>query len=459
MKIFSVILPVRVSGLLLSEFLLSCLCFLASSMVFLQVDAGNYLTEERGWLRILLVALSVSAGLFVNNLYANLRVDSRVALALKLCSVMGLALIAQGLLAYLPSGLTLPRAVMIAGALLSFAVLYVWRVSSSKILLNKAGLQQIIFVGADGAIQEIAERVRSRPEMGYSVAGYVSDFPTSGVLGHYPVLGPCLGQLGELESVAAGVNRPYLIVANAAREFEQPLAALLRVARSGVPVHEAATAYETICGRVCSGQLRPYQIIFFNELPAKPGSVALQSIYTNLMALAAILFTSPILSLAACAVKLTSRGPLLERDMRVGLHGIPFSLHRFRCHRVNRAAETRASLLTPVGRLLLALHLANLPRLFNLLRGEITLVGPRPERPEFAEELGRYFAFYEQRHSIKPGMTGWGQINGRGDGTEADSLRELEYDLYYTKHISLALDAYILLHGLRAMLPFARQST
>lgn len=342
---------------------------------------------------------------------------------------------------------------MIAGALLSFVVLFFLRVASSKILLSKAGLQQIIFVGADGAIQEIAERVRLRPEMGYSVAGYLTNLrPASGL-----EPGPLLGTLDDVEKVSGNVTRPYLIVANREREFELPLAALLRVARSGVPVEEAATAYETICGRVCSGQLRPSQIIFFNELPAKPGSVALQSIYTNLMALAAILITSPILFLAACAVKLTSRGPVLERDIRVGLHGIPFSLHGFRCHRINRAAETREQLLTPVGKLLSALHLVNLPRLFNLLRGEITLVGPQPERPEFAAELRRYFAFYEQRHSIKPGMTGWGQINTQRDGTETDFLRQLEYDLYYTKHISLALDAYILLHGIRAMLPFARQ--
>ncbi len=453
MKIFSVILPVRVSGLLLSEFLLTSLCFLASSLLFLQVEASNYLFEERGWLRILLAALSVSAGLFVNNLYANLRLNSRVALGLKLCSVMGLALIAQGLLAYLPSGLILPRAVMIAGALLSSVVLYFWRVASSKILLSDAGLQQIVFIGTDSAIQEIAERVRSRPEMGYSVAGYLSSSPPERGLAP----GPLLGSLSDVEQVAARVNRPYLIVASTNGEFELPLAALLRVARSGVPVEEAASAYETICGRVCSSQLQPYQIIFFNELPSKPGSVALQSIYTNLMALAAILVTSPILFLAACAVKLTSRGPVLERDIRVGLHGIPFSLHRFRCHRVERAAGTREQLLTPVGKCLLALHLVNLPRLFNLLRGEITLVGPQPERPEFAAELRRYFAFYEQRHSIKPGMTGWGQINTERDGTESDALRQLEYDLYYTKHISLALDAYILLHGIRAMLPFARQ--
>lgn len=454
MKIFRVILPVRVSGLLLSEFLLTSLSFLASGFLFLQVDTLNYLSEDRGWLRILVAALSVSAGLFLNNLYANLRLPSQTALGLKLCNVMGLALITQGLLAYLPSGLTLPRAVMLGGALLSFVVLFVLRVASSKILLSNAGLQHIVFVGADAPIQEIAERVRLHPEMGYSVAGYLTGpFPHSDFSP-----GPCLGNLEDLEHVISRVHRPYLIVACSNSELDLPMPALLRVVRSGVPVEEAASAYETICGRVCSSQLQPHQIIFFNELPAKPGSVALQSIYTNLMALAAILVTSPILLLAALAVKLTSRGPLLERDMRVGLHGIPFSLHRFRCHRIDRSATTREQNLTAVGKGLMALHLVNLPRLFNLLRGEITLVGPQPERPEFAAELRRYFAFYEQRHSIKPGMTGWGQINIQRDGTEADSIRQLEYDLYYTKHISLALDAYILLHGIRAMLPFARQS-
>jgi lipopolysaccharide/colanic/teichoic acid biosynthesis glycosyltransferase len=458
MKIFSVILPVRVSGLLLSEFLLTWTCFFISCLLFVQGDSWSYFAEERGWARIFLAAFSVSAGLFINNLYAKLQVESRVALILKLSSVLGIALIVQGLLAYLPSGLTLPRAVMIAGALLSFAVLYSWRMVYSRFALSNAGQQEIVFVGCDAIVEEIAERVNARPEQGYRIAGYVAGQTGEPKTRAAAALGPYLGSLNDVEHVAHRLNKCHLIVANAARGFQLPLPALLRLAQSGMPVEEAATAYETICGRVCSSQLRPYQIIFFNELPAKPGSVALQSIYTNLMALAAIILTAPILFVAACAVKLTSRGPLLDRDMRVGLHGIPFSLHRFRCHLINRSAETQEELITPVGRLLSALRIVHLPRLFNLLRGEITLVGPKPERPEFVAELKRFFAFYEQRHSIKPGMTGWSQINTQAEAAQADSLRQLEYDLYYTKHISLALDAYILLHGVRSILPFARQS-
>ena len=454
MKIFSVILPARTSVLIGSELLLSFLGFLGASFLFVQGDTLQYLSDERGWGRILTATISVLLGLFVNNLYAKPRVESRVALALKLSSVFGIALLIQGLLAYLPSGLTLPRAVMIGGTALSFTMLFILRLAFSSVVLTEAGSQQMLFVGFDSVSDEIAERVLSRPELGYQVAGYLSNHPTlqnsTGVR--------WLGGLDNLSQIAGTLLRPRIIVAAATREFKRPIPALLSMARAGIPVEEAAAVYETVCGRVCSRQLRPNQIIFYNELPAKPGSVALQSIYTNFLALGAILVTSPVLILAALAVKLTSRGPVLERDMRVGVHGIPFSLHRYRCHRLNQAAETREELLTPVGKLLQALHLVNWPRLFNLLRGEITLVGPRPEKPEFAAELTRFFAYYGQRHSIKPGMTGWSQINTRNEGIETDSLRELEYDLYYTKHISLAMDAYILLHGIRALLPFARQS-
>jgi lipopolysaccharide/colanic/teichoic acid biosynthesis glycosyltransferase len=187
--------------------------------------------------------------------------------------------------------------------------------------------------------------------------------------------------------------------------------------------------------------------------------MALQSIYSNLLALSAIIVTAPLMILIAVAVKVSSRGPVLEQDTRLGQHGIPFNLNRFRCHRVaeGSSAESIEERLTTVGKWLRKLHLANLPRLFNLLRGEITLVGPRPERPEFAGELSQYFAFYRQRHSVKPGMTGWSQINTASVGRRVNSLIQLEYDLYYTKHISLALDAYILLNGVRKILPFAHR--
>jgi lipopolysaccharide/colanic/teichoic acid biosynthesis glycosyltransferase len=459
MRIFSFILPSRVSGLLFSEFLLTFSSYLAACFLFLQVDALEYLNIHDGWLRLLLVSFSVVAGIFINNLYANTRVESSISLGLRLCNVIGLALIFQGLLAYLPSGLTLPRLVMLGGSAFAFVALGAWRTLYSSVILKIVGTEEILFIGNDSVLEEIAWRVREHPELGLGIAGYVgmrgpeTESPRGAPLGDF------LGTTDQLEEIVLRVKAKRVIVGRLERGFELPVPLLLAMSRRGVEIEEASAAYEAVCGRVCSRELRPSQIIFHNELAARPGSVALQSVYTNLLALAAIIITSPVLLLCAFAVKLTSRGPLLDPDIRVGLHGIPFSLHRFRIHSTSAANASGDSLearLTPVGRRLQQFHLVNLPRLFNLLRGEITLVGPKPERPEFAEELSRYFAYYQQRHSIKPGMTGWSQIHLARGEDQVNSLRQLEYDLYYTKHISLALDAYILLHGVRAALPFAR---
>ena len=445
MRIFSVILPSRVSGLLFSELALIFCCYLLACFIGVQGSALAYLNDENGWLRLLVVAFSIVAGIFVNNLYTTTRVESRVSLMLRLCNVIGIALIVQGLLAYIPSGLALPRLVMLGGSALTFVALGAWRIFYSAVILRMIGTRNILFVGCDTVLTEIAERIREHPELGFGIAGYIGAEQTHEAIGEN-VLGRFLGPIEHIEQVVDRVRPDRVIVGMVERGVDLPIPALLGMARRGCLIEEAATAYESVCGRVCSRELRPSQIIFHNELASRPGSVALQSIYTNLLALAAIIVTSPVLILCALAVKLTSSGPALEPDVRVGLHGIPFSLHRFRIHAGRKAAsaaghDSLEKRLTPVGRWLQRLHLVHLPRLFNLLRGEVTFVGPRPERVEFDRELSRYFAYYAQRHSIKPGMTGWSQIHTAGQDSHADSLIRLEYDLYYTKHISLALDA------------------
>lgn len=458
MRIFSFILPSRVSALLFSEILLTYCCYAAACFVAVQGSALEYLSTENGWLRLLLVSFSVIVGLFVNNLYITMVVESRVALMLRLCNVIGIALIVQGLLAYLPSNLALPRLVMVAGSIFAFVLLGAWRTFYSAVVLTMLGTRKVLFVGFDTVLLEIADRVREHPELGFGIAGHIAasgsaELPESGHLG------PLLGNVDEFERIVESERPARIIVGAIDRGSALPVPVLLGMARKGILIEDSSAAYEALCGRVCSRELRPSQIIFHNELASRPGSVALQSIYANLLALAAIIITSPVLILCAIAIKVTSRGPILEPDTRIGLHGIPFSLHRFRTHAgapASAAIDSLRNRLTPVGRWLGRLHLVHLPRLFNLLRGEITLVGPKPERVEFERELSRYFAYYAQRHSIKPGMTGWSQIHVSPlDGT-ANSLTELEYDLYYTKHISLALDAYILLRGVRALLPFAR---
>jgi lipopolysaccharide/colanic/teichoic acid biosynthesis glycosyltransferase len=459
MRAFSFILPVRVSGLIISDLLITYTCYLVATLTVLRGDAAAYLWGALGLLRILLVCLSLLLGLFVTNLYAGARVSSRVLLVLKMCNVVGIALVVQGLLAYLSSGLILGHWVMLLGSLFSFITLVAWRIFYSHVVLRIMGTRGVLFVGTDELIEEIASRIRRHAELGYEIRGYL-DAGCEGAGNGAASLGPFLGAIDDLANVAERVHPDRIVFSERVMHGRAlPVQTLLKLERSGATIEESATMFETVCGRISSRDLRASQIIFRNDLASRPGSLALQSVYTNLGAIFAFVVCLPVLALSAIAIRFTSRGPILEPDVRLGQYGIPFNLNRFRCHYVGNesAGESLDARLTPVGRLLKKFRLANLPQILNLLRGEMTLVGPKPERPEFAEELSKCFAYYRQRHAVKPGITGWSQINISKPGDGCDSLTQLEYDIYYTKHISLALDAYILLHEVRRLLPFANR--
>jgi lipopolysaccharide/colanic/teichoic acid biosynthesis glycosyltransferase len=158
-------------------------------------------------------------------------------------------------------------------------------------------------------------------------------------------------------------------------------------------------------------------------------------------------------------VRLSSSGPILYRQTRVGMDGVPFKLYKFRSMRADAETATGAvwavkddPRVTPVGRIIRKIRFDEMPQFFNVLRGEMSIVGPRPERPEFVKTLAEKIPYYRQRHAVRPGITGWAQINYKYGDTLEDSVTKLEYDLYYIKNMSWLLDSYIIFHTLKAML-------
>jgi len=156
---------------------------------------------------------------------------------------------------------------------------------------------------------------------------------------------------------------------------------------------------------------------------------------------------------------LTSPGPVLYRQVRVGMDGAPFTLYKFRSMRADAEAATGAvwaskddPRVTPVGRFMRKTRIDELPQVLNVLRGEMSIVGPRPERPEFVEVLSEKIPYYRQRHCVRPGITGWAQINYKYGDTIEDTITKLEYDLYYIKNMAFSLDTYIIFHTAKAML-------
>ena len=164
-----------------------------------------------------------------------------------------------------------------------------------------------------------------------------------------------------------------------------------------------------------------------------------------------LLVAAPIMALTALAVRLTSAGPALYHQRRVGQHGRIFTVHKFRSMRQDAEKATGAvwasandDRVTPIGRFLRKTRLDELPQLWNVLRGDMSLVGPRPERPEFVEDLTRQIPFYRQRHVVKPGVTGWAQVCYTYGASVGDALEKLQYELYYIKNMSISLDLFIL---------------
>jgi exopolysaccharide biosynthesis polyprenyl glycosylphosphotransferase len=184
-----------------------------------------------------------------------------------------------------------------------------------------------------------------------------------------------------------------------------------------------------------------------------------QTVINLVVAAIGIVAAMPIMLLTALAVRLTSAGPVLYRQVRVGMDGLLFTLYKFRSMRADAEAATGAvwaskddPRVTPVGRIIRKLRIDEIPQLFNVLKGEMSMVGPRPERPEFVQALSEKIPYYRQRHCVRPGITGWAQVNYKYGDTLEDTVQKLEYDLYYIKNMSPSLDCYIIFLTIKAIL-------
>jgi lipopolysaccharide/colanic/teichoic acid biosynthesis glycosyltransferase len=185
------------------------------------------------------------------------------------------------------------------------------------------------------------------------------------------------------------------------------------------------------------------------ELRPRPQNVLYQSLWNVSLAAVGIAVAAPIMAIAALAVKLSSPGPILYRQARAGLHDAVFTLYKFRSTQVNVVED--GPRVTRVGWIIRQLRLDDLPQLFNVLKGDMSLVGPRPERPEFVAAISEHIPYYRQRHCVRPGITGWAQINFTLHGERLDTAAKLERDLYYIKNMSLGMDTFIMFHAFKSL--------
>jgi sugar transferase (PEP-CTERM system associated) len=441
----------------LSEAVLFVSSFIAAAYLIrsFAFEPTLYLLYDNGILRTLIAVFSLVVVLYFQDLYSSLKVRSRVLLIYQFCMAMGVLLIVQALVNFMDPRLRLPLRILLVGSLLSMALAIPWRLFFSACALDALGRESLLLVGDSPLLDDIAAYVKEHPEKGLAIAGYVGDFNEK----PEPVAGKVLGPIAALTEIAGAIRPTRIVVGMSDRRKRMPVQDLLELRLSGYIVEEASSTYEKVCCRVCLKELRPSQLIYSGELGPRSQDVLPHRLLDMFLAALGILLSSPLLLVTALAIRFSSPGPILYRQRRVGLKGVPFTLYKFRSMRTDAEAATGPvwasrddPRVTPVGRIIRNTRIDELPQLFNVLKGEMSIIGPRPERPAFVKGLSEQIPFYRQRHFVRPGITGWAQINYKYGDTIEHTKIKLEYDLYYIKNMSVALDIVIVLQTAKTML-------
>jgi len=455
-RLFRITIPSSVVWLLMAEILLSYGCYFAAYLLVGADDIEIHYLYEGGLVNSTLVVGSILMAAYFCDLYSELRVVSRLWLVQQFCLALGVAFLGQALASWLDQALILGHWQMIIGSGFAIVVLPAHRMLFDLFVLRVLGRQRVLYVGANEQVQQVAETVRTKPEFSMESVGYLSG---EAVAEPPQGLGPHLGPLSELTAKFEELKPDLLVVGLTERRGQMPVKELLALRLRGVLVEDVNSLFERVMWRVPVESLRPSMLLFSGELGPSSRSLALQRAFSLAVAVVGSLLTLPLMAAVWVAVRLTSPGAAVYSQRRVGLNGKIFKVYKFRSMYIDAEARSGAvwaqkndPRITPLGRWLRKLRLDELPQFFNVLKGDMAIVGPRPERPEFVDVLSQQIPFYGQRHAVLPGITGWAQINHKYGDTIEDTVTKLEFDLYYLKHLGLSMDLYIIFHTVKVML-------
>jgi sugar transferase (PEP-CTERM system associated) len=405
------------------------------------------------WQTLLFVVV-FQASFYYGDLYNWTALRRRGAQWISLAQCLGAGSVVLGLIY-----LALPDLFMGRGVFFVSILLIVVFVAGDRVLLDTlwrlaAPLQHTLILGGGELAATVAREIARRDDLNIDFIGFVAcgsgDTAIPG--------GPLLGDAAQLEEIVGRHGASKIVVAMEDRRGALPVRDLVRLRVQGVAVEDAQTTIAALTGRVWLTTVRPSWFVFSEGFHRSRWTSVAKRITDIAFSLIGLILSAPILATVAIAIALDSRGPLIYRQTRVGKGGRQFQVLKFRSMRPN--AETAGAVwaterdprITRVGRIIRKLRLDELPQFINVLRGDMSFVGPRPERPCFVEELRREISYYDERHSVRPGITGWAQVQYPYGASIEDAFRKLEYDLFYLKHMSVLFDCAIVFDTLRVVL-------
>jgi sugar transferase (PEP-CTERM system associated) len=448
--------PARTVFLGLSEACLVALAFIAATIArFGAFDGSIILNYQQGFIKIIIVAAIFIVCMYYFDLYDSMVLSNRREVLTRLVQVVGTSCVILAGLYYVYPPLELGRGILAVGIVLVAFLLVGWR--RLFLLLNSLPrfAERTLLLGDGPLAENLVSEFERRSELGVRLIGRLD---TNGAGGTSPA-SPDPAWLEELSRVVESRQPSRIIVTMRDCRGKLPVEPLLRFKSQGVRIQDGAEVYETVTGKVPIESLRLSWLLFSPGFHISRWLLLYKRVFALAVSAFGLLLCAPLMALIALAIRLDSPGPIIFRQKRVGKDGKTFTLYKFRSMydgadpEGNHApAQEGDGRFTRVGRWLRRARVDELPQLYNVLCGDMYFVGPRPFVPNQEDECAEKIPFYRQRWAVKPGVTGWAQVNRDYCATLADNTEKLAYDLFYIKNMSIGLDVLILLKTAKILL-------
>jgi sugar transferase (PEP-CTERM system associated) len=429
---------------------------LISAVMLVAARAHGSLDSALGALWKIGLATAIFAlSFYYNDLYDLTIVHSRAELLMRVMRAAGTGAIALAVLSVVVPGVSVGHGIFVTSLWLLLIAIPLWRLAFDGLTRDRRLEQRVLILGTGPIARLVTRQIRSQHDFAYHIVGCVTESHEADV----EELGiPVLGTSADVSLLVLRHQIDRVIVSLSDRRGHLPIQELLRAKLSGVRIEDAATTYERISGKILTDGLAPSWLIFSDGFQASRGTRVVKRALDVTVAAIGLAAAAPLMLLTAMAVWLDSPGPILYRQVRVGENDRLFTLFKFRSMRSDAEsgrpiwATNNDHRVTRVGRFIRLTRLDELPQLVNVLRGDMSFVGPRPERPYFVQQLAAEIPFYAERHAVKPGVTGWAQVKYRYGSSVEDAMEKLRYDLYYIKHLSIGFDLTIFIDTVKVIL-------
>jgi sugar transferase (PEP-CTERM system associated) len=450
-RLFNVYYPTRTIVLLLCEALIVSGSFLLATVLLVGPDTYLVLNYEYGALKILALTALTLLSSYYFDLYEPQRISARWEIYFRLLLVLGF-------LSFLLSGITylfpeagIARYVLVLGLAFLTCALFAWRSAYEWLIGQKMFRERVYVLGNGERALTVVNTLRARKDAGMEVVewGGIS-------YDHAHQMEAITNALESFLVPHPPVDR--VIVALEDRRGGLPVRELLKLRFNGVVIEEASTLLERLTGKLYLDSLHPSSLIYSEGFRIKSSQQISRRIVSTMTAAIGLLLFLPFFPFVVLLVRLSSPGPIFFHQTRVGLGGRPISVHKFRTMRTDAEASGAKwatkddPRVTKIGMFMRKTRLDEVPQLWNVLCGDMGFVGPRPERPEFVPMLAEKIPYFELRHMIRPGLTGWAQVRFGYGSTLAEAREKLEFDLYYIKHMTLGLDLLIMFETVKTII-------